>query len=568
VPTRRAWIWAVPPENYPVYVKTGTFAIRKVGRKHLDDVQPGDTLFAYLSGSKVIAGMFEATSAAFQDTTPLVTKGTYPWRVRVRPLVRLSEEAFVPYDAFHDRLEVTREYDGDFGAVVRQVLHPLPRVDEKVLEFLVRARQASGMELEKVMAAYGEYLTARREQQSARAAVEEPHAAYEPSRPFDRAAAMEHLIDHIAARGYVYAPWEVAAYVTAVRTKPFVILAGVTGTGKSKLPALVEAATGGASGLIPVRPDWTDSADVLGYVDLAGRFRPGAVLQVAREAAQEPLRHVTVIIDEMNLARVEQYFAEVLSRLEDRRRATGSGYATGPLLDLPLPAADADWARVRVPPNLALVGTVNMDESAHGFSRKVLDRAFTLELSDVDLTAWAQADEALPEPVRWPVQAWHPRAIRLAELENLSDDERATIDRAVEALDAANAWLAPAQLHVAYRTRDEVALFLLHATATPEAFRTRDGTSVNPLDLALHMKVLPRLAGGSRALRQAVRGLLGWAVTGAAFRDDADARSVLDAWDAAGRPNAYSDARFPRTAARLCLMWERLLTEGFTSFWV
>jgi hypothetical protein len=153
-------------------------------------------------------------------------------------------------------------------------------------------------------------------------------------------------------------------------------------------------------------------------------------------------------------------------------------------------------------------------------------------------------------------------------LEDLSDDERATIDRAVTALDAANTWLAPAQLHVAYRTRDEVALFLLHAAATPEAFRTREGAAVDPLDLALHMKVLPRLAGGSRALRQAVRGLLGWAVTGAAFQDDADARSVLDAWDAAGRPNAYPDARFPRTAARLCLMWERLLTEGFTSFWV
>lgn len=568
VPTRRAWIWAVPPENYPVYVKTGTFAIRKVGRKHLDDLQPGDTIFAYLSGSKVIAGMFEATSAAFQDTTPLVAKGSYPWRVRVRPLVRLSEEAFVPYDAFHDRLEVTREYDGEFGAVVRQVLHPLPRVDEKVLEFLVRARQASGLELEKVMAAYGEYLTARRERQAARTAVEEPSAAYTPPQPFDRAAAMERLIDHVEAQGYVYAPWEIAAYVTAVRTKPFVILAGVTGTGKSKLPALVEAATGGASALIPVRPDWTDSADVLGYVDLAGRFRPGLVLQVARDATQEPLRHVTAIIDEMNLARVEQYFAEVLSRLEDRLPATGSGYTTGPLLDLTLPAADADWGRVRMPPNLALVGTVNMDESAHGFSRKVLDRAFTLELSDVDLTAWAQADESPPEPMRWPVQVWHPRALRLAELEELSDDDRATIERAVAALDAANTWLASAQLHVAYRTRDEVALFLLHAAATPEAFRTRDGTSVDPLDLALHMKVLPRLAGGSRALQQAVRGLLGWAITGAAFQDDTDARSVLDTWDEDGRPNAYPDARFPRTAARLCLMWERLLTEGFTSFWV
>ena len=102
--------------------------------------------------------------------------------------------------------------------------------------------------------------------------------------PFDRAAALETLLDAVEARGFIYEPWQVAAYVTALRTKPFVILAGVTGTGKSKLPALVEDATGGTARLIPVRPDWTDPADVLGYTDLQGRFRPGSVLRAAREA--------------------------------------------------------------------------------------------------------------------------------------------------------------------------------------------------------------------------------------------------------------------------------------------
>ncbi len=557
-----AWLWAVPAEHYSTYVKTGTFAIRKVGRGALASVCPGDVLFAYLSGSKVIAGMFEAVGTAFEDATPLVAGGHYPHRLRVRPIIPLTREAWVPYDAFHDSLAVVRGYP-DFGAVVRQVLHPLPTVDAKVLEFLVRAREAAS--LDKVLEAYDAYLTAKESGDEA-LQVAEPAAAYDLS-AFNRAEAMEQLLAYIDGQGFVYEPWEVAAYVTALRTKPFVILAGVTGTGKSQLPKLVEAGTGGRSRLVPVRPTWADSADVLGYQDLAGHFRPGAVLRAARDAQQRPDRHLTCIVDEMNVARVEHYFAEVLSRMEDRQRAAEGGYESTPLLDLDLPSPDAAWQTVALAPNLALVGTVNMDESAHGFSRKVLDRAFTLELNAIDLGAW-QDEQKNVSPGRWPVQAWFPRASALAESLVLSKKERSLVSRAIDELVAANALLAPAQAQVAYRTRDEVVLFLLHAAETPDAFRTRTGDAVDPLDLAMHMKVLPRLAGGSQALRHALRGLLGWAMTGTAFQDDADVRTVLNTWETAGRPHTVPDARFPRTTARLCLMWERLLTEGFTSFWV
>ncbi len=555
----------MPVENYAVYVKTGTFAIRKVGRQALGRIRPGDTVFAYLSGAKVVAGMFEAVGVAFEDTTPLLAGGHYPHRLRVRALVTLSEENRVPYAAFHDRLDVVRDYAG-FREVAKRVIHPLPKVDEKVLEFLVRARQGQAPDLEKIRAVLDAYHQARQEDSAPPPVVREQAATYAP---FDRAAALEALIDAVEARGFIYEPWQVAAYVTALRTKPFVILAGVTGTGKSKLPALVEDATGGTARLLPVRPDWTDPADVLGYTDLQGRFRPGSVLRAAREAHLHPRRHLTCILDEMNLARVEHYFAEVLSRIEDRRPAPhSSGFESAPLLEADLHGVEAGWASVTLPANFALVGTVNMDESAHGFSRKVLDRAFTLELADVDLRAWSPSSKEVVPAAQWPVAAWHPRAVRLAGLSDLSDDEHAAVDHAVEALAALNVFLTPAQVQAAYRTRDEVALFILHAADVAAAFRTRSGDLVDPLDLALHMKVLPRLQGGSRPLRHAVLGLLGWAASAETFRDDEDARPLLDAWDAAGRPNHLPDTRFPRTTARLCLMWERLLTEGFTSFWV
>ena len=568
IETATAWLWAVPAAHYAVYVKTGTFAVRKVGRTALARIRSGDTIFAYLSGAKVIAGMFEAVGTAFEDATPLVAGQHYPYRLRVHPLMTLSEENRVPFAAFHDRLDVVRDYAG-FREVVKQVVHPLPKVDEKVLEFLVRARQGQAPDLEKIRAVLDAYHEARQQESSAAPVVREKAATYATTVPFDRAVAMEALVEAIARRGFVYEPWQVATYVTALRTKPFVILAGVTGTGKSKLPALVEAATGGTSRLIPVRPDWTDPADVLGYTDLQGRFRPGSVLRAAREAQSRPYRHLTCILDEMNLARVEQYFAEVLSVIEDRHPASDhAGFESPPLLDAGLPGVDAGWGGVRLAANVGLVGTVNMDESAHGFSRKVLDRAFTLELAAVDLTAWSAASPEVLPPARWPVSAWYPRAVRLAGLSTLTDAEQALINHAIATLDAINKGLAPAQVQVAYRVRDEVALFLLHAAETPEAFRTRSGALVDPLDLALHMKVLPRVQGGSRALRHAVRGFLGWAFSGETFRDDEDARTVLDAWEEAGRPDYLAHARFPRTAARLCLMWERLLAEWFTSFWM
>lgn len=563
--TGRAWLWAISPKHYPVFEKTGTLALRRVGRKALNQIQPGDIIFAYLSGAQVLAGMFEAVSTAFEDTTPLVRGKHLPHRLRVRTIVALTEEEWMPYAAFHDRLDVVREYQ-TFRSVVQQVIHPLPKVDEKVLEFMVRGRKGTGPD--EMIGVLNEYLKAQKAKNTLQPVVREEATFYETPTSFDRAPALESLLDWIQAKGFVYEPWEVAAYITALRTKPFVILAGVSGTGKSKLPALVSEGTGGVARLIPVHPDWADSAEVLGYVDLQGRFRPGAVLRVAREAQTVLNQQITCILDEMNVARVEHYFAEVLSKIEDRRAGSGTGFESPPLLDMQVALSDAVWNTINLPANFAIVGTVNMDESTHGFSRKVLDRAFTLELADVDLATWSMAAQEELHAGCWPVAAWQPRAMRLSALQGLNTEEVACVQKAVDVLATVNTFLAPAQAQVAYRTRDEVALFALHARDVLAAFRTRGDEPVDPLDLALHMKVLPRLAGGGQALRAAMLGMLGWAITGEALKEEQEAQSFIDAWEKGGRQSSLPEARFPRTAARLCLMWERLVTEGFTSFWV
>ena len=433
---------------------------------------------------------------------------------------------------------------------------------------------ALAADLDALLAAYDRYLLARRTRSIAPAppAVRErgrrPYGA--TAEEWDAGSAVGALVDAIRRRGFVYEPWTVAAYVAALRTKPFAILAGVSGTGKSRLPQLVERETGGVARVVPVRPDWTDSGESLGYTDLAGAFRPGPVLGLAREAATHPARHHALVLDEMNLARPEHYLAEVLSRMEDRAPHPVGGYATPPLL-APGGAPD-EWRGVGLPPNLAVVGTVNMDESAHTFSRKVLDRAFVIELSDTDLSDWERdpADAtppALPDGGRWPIGAWLPRATRLGELAGLPDPDRRRVGDVVDTVVAASALLGPAGLAAGYRTRDEIALFVLHAGDVAASMTDAREVAVDPLDLALCMKLLPRVAGGSRAIRRTLLGLLGWAHSGDAAATDAYARDLLDAWDEAGRPAALGGARFPRTAARLCLMWERLDGDGFTSFW-
>jgi len=254
--------------------------------------------------------------------------------------------------------------------------------------------------------------------------------------------------------------------------------------------------------------------------------------------------------------------------MEDRRPAPAGGFASPPLIAQKLGDADAAWAEVGWSANLALVGTVNMDASTHGFSRKVLDRAFTLEMSDVDLGKWSAAPTSLPTVTPWPMQWWYPRALRLSDLRDLTDDERKLVNEVVTWLTEANTILASAQVQVGYRVRDEVALFVLHARDLGPWFRTQPGEEVNPRDLALHMKLLPRLAGGSGTIRRVILQLMGWAVDGKANADEETLEGHAERWDKDGRKSSLVDARLPRTAARLCLMWDRLQQEGFTSYWL
>lgn len=358
---------------------------------------------------------------------------------------------------------------------------------------------------------------------------------------------VEQVVDFVTAKGFVFDPWQVAAFVTAVRTKPFVILAGISGTGKTKLPKLVAEATGAQFRRIPVRPDWTDSSELLGYERLGAgsTFVPGQLLRVAREAQENPDQQFFVLLDEMNVARVEYYLAEVLSHLEERSVLADGSIASDPLVPN---ASDAEWATIRLPANLSIIGSVNMDETTFGFSRKVLDRSFVIEFSTVSLSSVNPLGE-IEKAEPWPIERWKPAGLSLAEHPQYNHED---VGRVISALETINQALAPLQMQVGYRVRDEIAMFVLSAHDCPDSFVGGDEAVINPLDLAIAMKVLPRIQGNGPALRAGLEQLLAWA----------------DPLDATASTTGLETESFPFCADRIRMMLQRLDETGFTSFWL
>lgn len=356
---------------------------------------------------------------------------------------------------------------------------------------------------------------------------------------------LQRVVDYVRSRGYSFEPWQIAAFITAVRSKPFVILAGISGTGKTKLPRLIAEATGAGIAVVPVLASWNDSSDLVGYERVTGGYVPGHLLRIARQATTEKAKEHFLLLDEMNIARVEYYLAEVLSLIEERRLNQEGEIASAPIA----PTAEADWASTVLPGNLCLVGSVNMDETTFGFSRKVLDRSFVIEFSDIDLTAVGEVT-AIPSIAPWPAAWWRQSALSLADHPGRKS---AVVGLVISTLSTINDALGPAQLQVGYRVRDEVAMFCLNAQPYSDAFVAKDASPIDPLDLAITMKVLPRVQGGGPIIRQVLENLLAWANGGV---------------DAAGSSTAAGGPAYPMCAERLTMMLDRLEQTSFTSYWL
>lgn len=279
----------------------------------------------------------------------------------------------------------------------------------------------------------------------------------------------------------------------AAKTKPFVILAGLTGSGKSTIARLFAAALGadarnGRFRRVAVRPDWIDQSEVLGSIHpLRNRFEPGWLAEVARQCERNLDQIHVVLLDEMNLAPVEQYLAEYLSALEESR----SGSETT-MLPLYPPGAGPDneteWpAALPFPRNLILIGTVNVDETTRVLSERVLDRANVLQLSVAISDAHHRPSDRSVRPWYVPFPEWDAICVRDPD------------DRHHELLVDVGEILQGMGIGVGQRAHVELERFVANARGV-----LSDELS---LDLGVLQRIIPKVRGFKRDLLEGLNDL-------------------------------------------------------------
>ena len=196
---------------------------------------------------------------------------------------------------------------------------------------------------------------------------------------------VDNIFKYISSQGYEYSKELISNLYLSLKTKPFVILAGISGTGKSKIVRLFAESLGATVennqfNMISVRPDWNDSTELIGYKNLESKFIKGKLTQIIEKASQNLDKPYFVCLDEMNLARVEYYLSDYLSVIESRRKVDDKIVTDKLIYDSEIDEEET----LSLPENLYIVGTVNMDDTTFQFSRKVLDRANTIEFSEVN----------------------------------------------------------------------------------------------------------------------------------------------------------------------------------------
>lgn len=435
-------------------------------------------------------------------------------------------------------------------------------------------------------------------------------------------------------------------YLTAIRTKPFLLLAGISGTGKSRIvrefafkscPKYLQDKAGTTPGnycMIEVKPNWHDSTELLGYYSRLGKagYQFTKFVKFLVKAKMFPKVPFFVCLDEMNLAPVEQYFAEVLSILETRKhpkhpnadKADMTRVKTEPIIDaqyfrelseMPL-AKNAQTGQpysshltdrdiylklfgldtenaideevgsrtelttegLTLPDNVVIIGTVNMDDTTHQFSRKVIDRAMTIEMNGGNLRNMFDGSknlEYLPEEEQKEWQRAFARRYVTADevLEAHPEVANELVEQLPERLEEINRALKGTPFEVSYRVLNELTIMVGVMLDDGKTLKAAIAQSVNNM---LLMKILPRIEGDAEmfALSREYKNKVGvdfdnrleWLKDLAPDLNEPSPEATADNGGAAGL--ADKDQEHQQTAKeKIEEMMDRLNNQEFTRFW-
>ena len=366
------------------------------------------------------------------------------------------------------------------------------------------------------------------------------------------------IFRYINKNGFIYNKSTIYNIYLSLKTKPFVILSGISGTGKSKLVKLLAESLGATSEnnrftLIPVRPDWSDSSELLGYKDLNGTFHPGILTTIIEEASKEENKNYPyfVCLDEMNLARVEYYLSDILSVIESRYRSNNGEIKTDKLIRKELLGNDQDaiqkYADIYIPENLYIIGTVNMDETTFPFSKKVLDRANTIEFNDVNLGFnFESFDEETVEAQEYTNSLLKSKYIKLIDCKEEKEEATKIINQLIKI----NNILEKYNQHFGYRVRDGIVYYCLYAL-NDNLF-----TFEEAMDYCIVQKILPKIGGSDEDTLDLLIDLYNELNNTTYTRDDFDSNRDIKTSD-----------KYKLTNKKILLMVRRFVRDGFTNFW-
>ena len=362
---------------------------------------------------------------------------------------------------------------------------------------------------------------------------------------------IEHLCKYILSKGFSYSLKDIANFYLSLKTKPFVILAGISGTGKTQLARKFAEAINAECELIPVKPDWTDNSDLIGYVDIDNSFRKKAIIRTIKKAASNPQKIYIILLDEMNLARVEHYFSDFLSIIETREYEGNRIVTKNLITDVNYKGED-ELKELIIPENVYIVGTVNMDETTHPFSRKVLDRANSIELNKVNLD-WVNESSGNIEKLE-DIDNNFLKA-RYLHFQDLPENEKEYCKKIINTLKGIDDILKEADFQIGYRIRDELCFYMLYQREIEDIISYEEA-----FDFQIMQKILPRIQGSSSRVKKMIIRLIEYL---SGKRDFDEKYSVEDI-----EKSTNEVTKNRKSINKLLFMLRRYEDDGFTSFWI
>ena len=375
-------------------------------------------------------------------------------------------------------------------------------------------------------------------------------------------------------------------YITAIKSKPFLLLAGISGTGKSRIVRELARACWDETDaeyhaqkprnfeIVQVKPNWHDSSELIGYVSRVSGdsvFVAGDFLKFVASAWNEPEVPYFLCLDEMNLAPVEQYFAEYLSVIESRKVDNDGGISTDPILkvhaqqwfyNLVNELTDTEDVRTRflsdgicIPQNLIVVGTVNMDETTFSFSRKVLDRAMTIEMNEVDLYGGL-----IDHHEHIGKLSFEQLVGNDVEGVDVYEQNKEICNIALDYLQKINSKLEGTPFKIAYRTRNEFLLYVVNNLPYNKSINEEELSLrfviARALDEITSMKILSRIEGDETKVNAKFLTVL----------EDAIRDGLNDVCGESFAIEESEDTYRSVSLMKLNEMKNRLIS-GYTSFW-